>query len=809
MCLLCLSRAMTARNGVIIMTQIAPETAIHTTKESRATALFRRVWGMCRHMARAATDIGACFLLSFADLAGIPSGFHAAWLAAMAAEGMSLLRPMLGCVLALLLRLAWGLEPRWTMLATLACMLPAQRLLFREKSSRMMLWTAFALLPGIIQAVAGGTQRAVMYAFASAAISMLAAPVLYRARCIWHRGREVATVEEGLALGYAAALLICGGARMLLPGVNIGAFGAAFLTLTAAMVLGASAGCVTGLVSGAVLALQGVPMQYSVSLAMGGFLSGLTMQYRHRGATCACFLLTVLAVLMLASSPGVGLPGAAIASAVTWMLMPERWRAWLQTCCMRFGRRAAVQDAYSAVQLSRWEHGVEDMIRAFPAPERIQMQHDAPWWRIQLCDGCPEAESCAGMTTDAAAARADEVLLAMLSGRGEQALDGLRGLGCARLYYMRENMLRQCVETERLQKCVRQACYERDMQTTHFAAMSGAARRMATLAEPGWWDGLYAGRLKQAASELAMPCTLLYARQIDGHAELAWAVDEERQADELSEELCRLSEAVTGLPMECAVVEAERVFLSEKAAFRAEAACASRGKLRNADENGDVVRMCRLRDGRFLIAVSDGMGHGAQARRESGQTVAMLHLCLDAGYLREQALTVVNGMMLSATQGERFATVDLMTVDLRSGRMTLDKLGAANSYWLHNGALTCMQGDALPLGILEKVESRACECQLEDGDAIVLMTDGVEDAFASPEALEAAIQAALKTSSAQEAADLLLEAADSAAGHIVRDDQTAVVLRLVRQLPPETVKRSGRMRTERQGKAARFTGTGC
>ena len=78
-----------------------------------------------------------------------------------------------------------------------------------------------------------------------------------------------------------------------------------------------------------------------------------------------------------------------------------------------------------------------------------------------------------------------------------------------------------------------------------------------------------------------------------------------------------------------------------------------------------------------------------------------------------------------------------------------------------------------------------------------------------PEALEAAIQAALKTSSAQEAADLLLEAADSAAGHILRDDQTAVVLRLVRQLPPETMKRSGHMRTERQGKPARFTGTGC
>ena len=61
--------------------------------------------------------------------------------------------------------------------------------------------------------------------------------------------------------------------------------------------------------------------------------------------------------------------------------------------------------------------------------------------------------------------------------------------------------------------------------------------------------------------------------------------------------------------------------------------------------------MCRLPDGRFLGALSDGMGHGLHAHMESTRTLELLRLCLQAGYTVEQTLTAVNGMMLSANQG--------------------------------------------------------------------------------------------------------------------------------------------------------------
>ena len=88
----------------------------------------------------------------------------------------------------------------------------------------------------------------------------------------------------------------------------------------------------------------------------------------------------------------------------------------------------------------------------------------------------------------------------------------------------------------------------------------------------------------------------------------------------------------------------------------------------------------QLQDGRFVAALSDGMGHGNQAAMESRQAVELLRMCLDAGYDRAQTLTAVNGMMLLVGQGERFTTmVDLFLLDLWTGKASLDKLGAAGS----------------------------------------------------------------------------------------------------------------------------------
>ena len=57
-------------------------------------------------------------------------------------------------------------------------------------------------------------------------------------------------------------------------------------------------------------------------------------------------------------------------------------------------------------------------------------------------------------------------------------------------------------------------------------------------------------------------------------------------------------------------------------------------------------------------------------------------------------LRAVNGMMLSANQGEEYATVDLLVLDPWLGRAELHKLGACYSVLVCGGRETLLEGAA-------------------------------------------------------------------------------------------------------------------
>ena len=249
-------------------------------------------------------------------------------------------------------------------------------------------------------------------------------------------------------------------------------------------------------------------------------------------------------------------------------------------------------------------------------------------------------------------------------------------------------------------------------------------------------------------------------------------------ADEQAAELCGVTSRCLGKPMTIAERERAHVRLTELPLMMVEAGAAS-ACIAGGDVCGDTFFLGQLQDGRFVAALSDGMGHGDKAALESRQAVELLRMCLDAGYDRAQTLTAVNGMMLLAGQGERFTTVDLFLLDLWTGKASLDKLGAAGSYLMQEDGLSLLSGDALPLGILENVESGEKLLHLRQGDTLILLSDGVEDAYETRQVLENVIRDALTLSTAQESANAILAGAQSG-DTAPADDQTVLVLRLVR-----------------------------
>lgn len=766
----------------------------HRKNESRWLPADRRALsGRVLQLGEAMLRMSPGFLLSYADMLGVPSGLCAAWGVALGAQGQPLGYALFGGLAAWGMRMIWGLSSRWELLLTLLLVLLLAHLTRNRGTWALMACAAVCALPIAAVASFAPTAAQMMQGWATVPLAALSAPVFYRALRALGGGQSMDTLEDRLAVGYFSAMLLCGGARMMLLGVNVGALLGCLAIPMLAMCLGVGAGCFSGLVAGVVLALQGLPLTLSVALAMGGFVAGVAQSIGKRWLTCLAFLLGSLTPMCLSGAAGLGCWPAAVCGAAAVAALPRGWMEAIQRFLRRFlGGHLTAGDAYAADALSAWEKTVAAMAKAVPSPESTQEPHTPAWWQTRLCAGCPEVENCGCMLSKEAFRHA-EAVWEVRQGTDElwmEALENLRGLGCGRLYHLRESMNFLRVEDEEQRRVLRRACDQRDMLVTHLTAMAGAARRFAALSSGEcWWDDMSARRVRKALSELAMPARLSYVRRVQGHIQAAFELDSGAGAKTLAEELCDLCARVLDVPMSVSQVEGDRVRLAESPLLRVSAGVASQSMTaaltRMADDAlnfdsacGDTAWAGTLRDGRYLAALSDGMGHGTQAAMESSQTVELLRLCMDAGYSRQQTLTAVNGMMLMAGRGERFSTVDLLTIDLWSGQAALDKLGAAGSWLMQGDMLRQLTGDTLPLGILENVESGESALRLCAGDQLVLISDGVEEAFGGREALEGAVRAALLEQTPQAAADALLEAAAEAGGQVRRDDQTALVLRV-------------------------------
>lgn len=735
-----------------------------------------------RRVAAFGVRCAPAYLLAFAELMGIPSGLHAAFGMAVAATGGDVRPVLAGGVLAMLVRLVSGLAPRWEMLLTLCVVAAAPLAVNRRSTWRLTLWTVLALLPVGIAACLVPTAAEMLRGWASVGLGTLSAPLMARAITSLKGEKRISALEEQVAVGYLAAMCLCGGARMLL-GVNLGVTLSAGLTLLMALSLGVGAGTMAGLLSGVALTLQGLPLTIPVALAMGGFLAGVAASLNRRRLSCGCFAMGAYLPLLLSGTNGFGCGVAVLAASVAAGCLPraryEQARQFLRRFCPG---EAAPGDAYAAAALSAWERTVAAMARCVPSPGADSAVRDGAWWQERLCQGCPECEGCGCLLTPLGQEKAEAVWEYRHAEDQvwQGALEHLRGMGCQRLYHLLASMNALRQEDEASSRVIRQAQMQRYMLVTHLLAMSGAARRFAALSSgESWWDMMAARRIRRELSQRATPAALSWVRRVQGHAQAAFELQFITGARKQAEELCILASAVLDAPMQLASLDGDRVLLTEIPLLQADFGVAAEA-ITGGRDCGDTAWCGVLADGRFLAALCDGMGHGERAALSSRQTVELLRLCLDAGYTRQQALTAVNGMMLLGGGGERFATADVLLIDLWSGRGNLDKLGAAATWVWQGGELLRLTGDALPLGIIEEVDPSDRSLRLEAGDAILLLTDGVEDAFPGVSSLEEAIRTALTCPSPQQAAESLLEAAYHADDGQRRDDQSAVVVYLRR-----------------------------
>lgn len=135
-------------------------------------------------------------------------------------------------------------------------------------------------------------------------------------------------------------------------------------------------------------------------------------------------------------------------------------------------------------------------------------------------------------------------------------------------------------------------------------------------------------------------------------------------------------------------------------------------------------------NGKIFLMLSDGMGCGEAARRESAMTVRLMERFLKSGIEPETALKTLNSAMtLHSDESGSFTTIDLLSFDAASGAAVLYKYGAAPTYVAHGGVVRRVIGETLPAGLSESEHgAEKTELHLLPGDTAALVSDGTVDA---------------------------------------------------------------------------------
>ena len=141
------------------------------------------------------------------------------------------------------------------------------------------------------------------------------------------------------------------------------------------------------------------------------------------------------------------------------------------------------------------------------------------------------------------------------------------------------------------------------------------------------------------------------------------------------------------------------------------------------EENGDKCLWFPGTGSDYYVLLCDGMGTGAGAARESREAAELLKGLLQAGFPAEYALRSLNSLAVLRELGG-CTTVDLLRLQLDTGRGTLYKWGAAGSYLLKNGQLRKIGTASPPPGLSVQARETVDRLSLSGGEVLILLSDG-------------------------------------------------------------------------------------
>jgi sigma-B regulation protein RsbU (phosphoserine phosphatase) len=145
---------------------------------------------------------------------------------------------------------------------------------------------------------------------------------------------------------------------------------------------------------------------------------------------------------------------------------------------------------------------------------------------------------------------------------------------------------------------------------------------------------------------------------------------------------------------------------------------------------GDYLDFFRLPDDRFLVMLGDVSGKGIGAALVMSSLHATCRALVRHVHSIERIATTLNETLLETTRVQTFATLLVMLVDPRAGRLHYIRAGhnpplvlepEGTAVWLENGG-------GPPVGLFARMEFTREIFEVKKGSTVVVYTDGVTEA---------------------------------------------------------------------------------
>jgi serine phosphatase RsbU (regulator of sigma subunit) len=200
-------------------------------------------------------------------------------------------------------------------------------------------------------------------------------------------------------------------------------------------------------------------------------------------------------------------------------------------------------------------------------------------------------------------------------------------------------------------------------------------------------------------------------------------------------------------------------------------------------ESGDTAELVERPAGGLSVVMADGQGSGRAAKSLSLLVTSKAVSLLKEGVRDGAVARGVHDYLFAYRHGQVSATLDILSVDLRTGTVVVTRNAATSMTVGRGGRYELVPGCSGPIGLYHLTRPTVTQLPLEPGLRILLYSDGIpaagrRDGHCPFDLAPFAAEALPEELTAAALADRLLDEAIRRDGGRPADDMTAVALAL-------------------------------